>query len=121
MLAQMSDVSNRVIVCGGRDYDDLLRVVQALTLPIGTIIIHGGCRGADLLCAKVWESWGEKTEVHKPAWDDKGSAAGPIRNQEMVDAGARLCIAFPGGKGTADCVARCEKAGIQVRKVGKRK
>ena len=28
-----------------------------------------------------------------------------------------LCLAAPGGRGTADCVERCRKAGIEVREV----
>jgi hypothetical protein len=36
----------------------------------------------------------------------------------MADLGAELCIAFPGGNGTADMVHRAEKAGIEVDRVG---
>jgi len=35
----------------------------------------------------------------------------------MADAGADLCIAFPGGRGTADMVRRARAAGIPVRSV----
>jgi hypothetical protein len=42
--------------------------------------------------------------------------AGPIRNPEMVAAGAGLCIAFhraiSSSKGTKDCVRRAIEAGI---------
>jgi len=49
-------------------------------------------------------------------WDTHGKAAGPIRNQSMLDQnpGIELVIAFPGGKGTADMVARARKKGIPV-------
>jgi hypothetical protein len=58
-------------------------------------------------------------------WDAKGKAAGPIRNQEMVDAakgepGKKVCVAFRRGKrspGTDDCVARARKSGIKIRLV----
>src|SRR5690606_30354012 len=53
-------------------------------------------------------------------WRRHGRAAGPIRNQEMADAGADLCIAFPGGRGTADMVRRARAAGIPVRSVPER-
>jgi hypothetical protein len=42
--------------------------------------------------------------------------AGPIRNQEMVDAGAEMCIAFHraigASRGTKDCVRRALAARI---------
>jgi len=44
-------------------------------------------------------------------WETYGRAAGPIRNQKMLDSEQiNLCVAFPGGAGTADMVARCKKA-----------
>ena len=42
-------------------------------------------------------------------------AAGNYRNQGMAMAGADLCLAFPGGKGTADMVTRAKKFNIPVR------
>ena len=110
--------SMRVIVCGGRYYSDRRAVAHALLrLPQDATLVHGACQGADRLAASTWESWGGRTEAHKPAWDDHGGAAGPLRNQEMVDAKADLLIAFPGGKGTADCVKRARKAQIPVQTV----
>ena len=50
-------------------------------------------------------------------WLELGRAAGPDRNQRMVDSGADLCLAFPldGSKGTQDCMRRARDAGIPVR------
>ena len=45
-------------------------------------------------------------------WTKHGKAAGPIRNQKMLDECPDLVVAFPGGKGTADMVRRAMKAGI---------
>jgi predicted Rossmann-fold nucleotide-binding protein len=43
-----------------------------------------------------------------------GLAAGPIRNQQMIDEGKPdLVIAFPGGAGTHDMMARATKANLQ--------
>jgi hypothetical protein len=48
----------------------------------------------------------------------QGKAAGPIRNQRMIDEGKPdLVIAFPGGRGTADMVSRAKKAGIPVQEI----
>lgn len=44
-----------------------------------------------------------------------GRAAGPIRNQQMLDEGKpHLVVAFPGGTGTADMVRRAQAAGVLV-------
>lgn len=78
-------------------------------------LVHGAATGADSLAAEWWGDIQERpTEAHPADWDRHGKAAGPIRNQEMVDSGLDLCIAFPGGRGTADMIRRCEAAGVPV-------
>jgi hypothetical protein len=51
-------------------------------------------------------------------WKGLGNVAGPARNQEMVQAGADLCIALhrstETSKGTKDCVRKALAAGISV-------
>lgn len=110
----------RVLVCGGRDYSDgetFARVIHSL--PVETII-HGGARGADYMAhvTAVMEGW---EELEFPAdWETHGKAAGPIRNQQMIDEGKPdLVVAFPGGRGTADMVRRAHRAGIPVREIAK--
>lgn len=48
-------------------------------------------------------------------------AAGDYRNQEMVDAGADVCLAFfkhgARNAGTADCARRAKAAGITVVRI----
>ncbi len=59
-----------------------------------------------------------KSERHSPNYAKHGSPACYfIRNQEMVDAGADLCLALRlnGSRGTTDCAERARKAGIPVR------
>jgi hypothetical protein len=41
-------------------------------------------------------------------------AAGVYRNQEMLDSGVDLVLAFPGGVGTHDMITRAEAAGVEV-------
>ena len=113
----------RIIVCGGRDYDDRGTVVRLLILVAEHLgqnltIVHGAARGADTLVGEVAGELGLEVEPHPADWKTHGKAAGPIRNQQMLDAGADLVIAFPGGKGTADMVERARKAGIVVLEVG---
>ena len=105
----------RVIVCGGRDYSDertIDTVMRALSMP--TIVVHGDARGADRLAGHVARNLGLTVENHPADWKAHGKAAGPIRNQAMLDAGADLVIAFPGGAGTADMVGRARSAGVPV-------
>lgn len=108
----------RVIVCGGRDYDDAEMVRGVISmLALDTIVVHGSARGADSLASKAAEDLGLFTEAHPADWDTHGKPAGFIRNQEMLDAGADLVIAFPGGRGTADMVRRARRANIAVLEV----
>lgn len=109
----------RVGVTGGRDYADRDAVHAALRLlNRDDVLVHGAASGADSMCAEVWGDFlGRDVEPHPADWTRHGKAAGPIRNQEMVDSGLDLLIAFPGGRGTADMVRRAEAAGIPVRRV----
>lgn len=109
----------RVLVCGGRDYMDHKRVFQTLSCIEGVaVIIHGGALGADSWAAQ----WAYDYEVpcfrYPARWKVHGKAAGPIRNQQMLDEGKPdLVVAFPGGIGTADMVRRARAAGVEVREI----
>ncbi|HKS72677.1 MAG TPA: SLOG family protein [Terriglobales bacterium] len=116
----------RVLVCGGRDFSD--RDLMARTLapyrpsPITAVsehkIIQGGAIGADTLAREWAEVYGVPYREFPADWNKHGRAAGPIRNQRMIDEGKPdLVIAFPGGRGTADMISRAEKAGIRVMRV----
>ncbi|MBP0440637.1 DUF2493 domain-containing protein [Tianweitania sediminis] len=110
----------RVLVCGGRDYDNRDYVHQILdALDSVEVIIEGGATGADLAAAS-WATFSRKHIETFPAdWKTHGKAAGPIRNQRMIDEGKPdLVIAFPGGRGTADMIRRAEAASIPVRREG---
>ena len=115
----------RVLVCGGRNYDDHERLFDELD-SLGTpphhhvtVLIHGGALGADHW-ANVWAyERGVSRVAYRADWKRYGKAAGPIRNQQMIDEGKPdLVIAFPGGFGTANMIRRAEAAGIEVRRVG---
>ena len=112
----------RVLVCGGRDYENRLKLFYELDSLNVTqsidCIIHGGARGADYL-AKLWGRERQITVLEFPAnWERDGKAAGPIRNQQMLVTGnPDLVMAFPGGRGTADMVNRARKANVEVREI----
>jgi len=107
----------RVLVCGGRDYDDEARVFEELDRLKPTFVIEGGANGADSL---AWR-WAKRNlpfnsrRTFEANWSAHGKAAGAIRNQQMLDEGKPdLVLAFPGGRGTADMVRRAKRAGVQV-------
>lgn len=112
----------RVLVCGGRDYSDEGRVYEVLDVFHEdyevTAVITGGARGADEF-ARTWAKAAQVASlVFRPDWTESGKAAGPIRNQRMLDEGKPdIVIAFPGGRGTADMVKRARKAGVEVKEV----
>lgn len=108
----------KLIVCGGRDWADAGTVNRVLTVAHERrniqLLITGGAKGADSLAAR-WAHANAIPYLTAPAnWDKHGDAAGPIRNQWMLDQVVDGVIAFPGGKGTADMVAKARKAGVSV-------
>lgn len=115
----------RVIVTGGRAYDDASRLYAALDAlhngPRGpiTAIIQGGAHGADMLARQ----WGDVHRIRvltfHADWTAFGRRAGPARNARMIaESRPDLVMAFPGGPGTADCVRQAKAAGIEVLQVG---
>lgn len=107
----------RVLVCGGRNFANRELVNDTLFDIHPGVVITGGAEGADRL-AYDWAYPVVPTEVYHADWDKHGAAAGPIRNQKMLDEGKPdLVVAFPGGRGTADMVRRAKKAGIPVREI----
>ena len=110
----------RVLVCGGRDYTDSKEIAETLAriLPPYVELICGMARGADMT-AYEWARQRQLPIHCFPAdWTKHGKAAGPIRNQQMIDEGKpQAVVAFPGGRGTEDMIRRAMKAGIEVYRV----
>lgn len=112
----------RILVTGSRYWDDADAIRDALcwsTLGIPwrqVFVVHGDAKGADTIADQMARGMGMIPEPHPADWSTYGRAAGPIRNQEMVDLGASVCLAFlkDGSIGTADCIRRAKKAGIPV-------
>lgn len=114
----------RALVCGGRDYTDrafLWNVLDGYGPPEIGEIVSGMAPGADILAAEWALRFGFPLHRFPADWRLHGRAAGPIRNQRMLDEGRPdVVIAFPGGRGTADMVRRAKNAGIPVHEVGRR-
>jgi hypothetical protein len=112
----------RVIVCGGRGYADADMVGVSLDAvarkhPNGLVIVQGGAAGADELARDWCQSRNVECVTYAADWEKHGRAAGPMRNQQMLDAGADGVVAFPGGRGTADMVERAQRAGVPVWRI----
>lgn len=113
----------RVLICGDRDwknYECMRRVLYDMMcngeLSFGhDTLIHGDARGVDKMSAQFFEN----IEVYPADWEQHGKAAGPIRNQQMLDTGVDMVIAFHSNisesKGTLDMIKRANKAGVEVR------
>lgn len=109
----------RAIVCGGRGYNDpdqVLRTLRRFQVHEGlTEIAEGGASGADAQANQAASDLGIACQTFKADWQAHGRAAGPIRNQQMIDEfKPDAVIAFPGGRGTSDMVRRSKDHGLRV-------
>lgn len=113
--------SERVLVCGSRDWRYVGIVRRMLVvLPAGTVIIHGDCpTGADAIADGIATSCGFAVERFPADWETYGKAAGPIRNQQMLERGKPdRVIAFaltnPPTGGTGNMVRQARDAKVPV-------
>lgn len=132
-----------VLATGGRNFTDhfllsewLDRIqYEADDRALLLAVLQGGAGGTDLMVRE----WAMDRNVwlltERAKWEDlscpdariktrgDGSRydanAGPRRNQLMLDKyEVDLCLAMPGGNGTADMVRRCRKAGVPILPTG---
>lgn len=109
---------SKVIVTGGRDYSDWDKVQKVLDLFDIDAIIQGGAKGADRLARAYAVKHGMVPVTFDADWTKHGLAAGPIRNKEMLVAHPdAIVIAFPGQKGTRNCIETAAKLGHLVIEV----
>ena len=140
----------RILVTGSREFDAAPLLAYRLGLAVGygltrgmqVTVMHGACsRGADKLADTIarahegiivdpkpadWEAECRGScppQDHRIAGRNGGTycpAAGNYRNQEMIDTGPDIVLAFfkrgAANSGTSDCVRRAGKAGIPVRR-----
>ncbi len=106
----------RVIVCGGRNYakrEFMAEVIRGLAPE--TTVVHGAAPGADTLAGELAKERGLAVEEHPADWKKYGRSAGPLRNREMLAAGAELVVAFPGGAGTGHMLGIAREAGLMIQ------
>jgi hypothetical protein len=109
----------KVIIAGSRSEQPspfaMANIVAASGFNV-TQVFEGGARGVDR-SARFWAtSESIPVQTFEADWTTHGKAAGPIRNQAMLDAGADALIAVWDGesRGTADMIRRAERKGIPV-------
>ncbi len=97
----------RILVTGSRTFENDVLICDVLWDTImrhpdpikSNILVSGACpTGADYIAEYWFDTWGIPIERHEPDWNAYGKAAGPLRNLEMVQLGADICLAF-----IADC------------------
>lgn len=112
----------RILITGSRDWTEEKLIYKALNYyhshnPMPHTLVSGCCpTGADQMAEEIALDLGWTVEQHPAEWDRYGKAAGPLRNQEMVNRGADLCLAFilNKSKGATHCSNAAEKAGIRT-------
>ena len=120
----------RILVTGSRTWTDvgaiavnLVRALDFVGQADDTILVSGACpNGADKLAEDFWEKYGGAVERHPAQWRSHGvfnASAGRQRNQQMVDLGADVCIAFihNNSPGATHCAAAAEAAGIRTIRI----
>lgn len=117
-------VKMKVLISGDREWTDVETIVAALEmLPPGSVIVHGNCRGADIIARECAIAMGIEHRSYPAKWHLYGNSAGAIRNREMVreehlsEEPIELVLAFHDSlteksKGTRDMVTVAEAVGI---------
>lgn len=112
------DMNIKFILTGGRDYEDWDKIKRVLKRIVGhSFVAVGDCpTGLDWFVRDFLLKY--QIKVYVADWTKHGRPAGPIRNKEMVLANpGAIVIAFPGGRGTEDCVANGRREGNIVLRV----
>lgn len=122
----------RVIIAGGRDFDDFPKLMNSSIAIISEItkkkdeldkirIISGTERGADKLGEQYAKVAGYELSKFAADWDNLGKRAGYIRNGEMAkfaveDDNYGVLIAFWDGKsrGTKHMIDLANKYGLEI-------
>lgn len=110
----------KIVVTGGRDYLGVATIDDVLSCHYEmTALAHGGCpTGADKIADDWAREHGIPVTVYPADWARDGKAAGPIRNARMLaEFAPDRVIAFPGNRGTADCVRKARTLGISVLEI----
>ena len=112
--------SFKVIIAGGRDFDDYKSLEKFCNQVLGDkdnfIVVSGMASGADQLGMKFAAKYCKKAVLFPANWNVNGKSAGYIRNEEMSEYADAL-IAFWDGKskGTSHMIDLAKEEDLMVR------
>lgn len=117
MLHSTMISDQRILICGDRHWTDYQMISDIIAWRRPSLIIEGGATGADSCAREAAQAQNIPYLEFRAKWESYGKAAGPIRNQEMLDEGKPdMVIAFhddlENSKGTKDMIRRAKKADI---------
>ena len=107
----------KVIIAGGRDFDDYLLLLQAVVKANFDIteVVSGGAKGADALGELFARDMDLSLSCFPANWDLHGRAAGPIRNGEMAEYADALIAMWDGkSSGTRNMIKQAKDRGLRV-------
>ncbi len=104
----------RLLICGSRRWKDERAIGKAILQLKPKVVIHGGARGADFMAGRNAERLEIPVEVYLADWDLHHEAAGPIRNQRMLQEGKPDVVlgfaeSLSSARGTSDMLRRAVK------------
>lgn len=107
----------KVIIAGGRDFNDYLLLLQAVVKADFDIteVVSGGAKGADALGELFAHDMDIALSCFPANWDKHGRAAGPIRNGEMAQYADALIAMWDGtSSGTRNMINQAKDRGLRV-------
>lgn len=112
----------RVLVTGSRDWPDAdmveIGLLTATRAGVDVTLVSGACpTGADAQAERFALAWGWTIERHPADWAQYGPRAGYLRNADMVEAGADVCVAFikHNSRGASMTLQLAQRAGIECQ------
>jgi len=112
----------RITIGGFRDFNDnyifkqfVDECLEKLNIKKEIVILSGHCRGVDKMAENYAMESGYLLEIYPAEWGKYGRAAGPKRNEEMVEK-SNAVIAFWNGKskGTENLIHIAKRKGITL-------
>ncbi len=116
----------RLLISGGRSYDDVDEVNRVLSYARKLsakraqtlLVIQGGADGADKLAREWCKAHGMPCITMEAPWTFFEKKAGPIRNSWLIEFALPTHFhAFPGNKGTRDMTRKAKRAGLKTLRV----
>lgn len=116
-------MEKRLLVFGDRNWDDPWTIFNEIQRRNPDVVISGRARGADTQAEIAANQLRIPFLPFEANWKMFGRAAGPIRNQQMLDEGQPTeAVGFhhdiSKSKGSKDMYKRCQKASIPVEIIG---